>query len=274
MNDAVKIMGVVNVTPDSFSDGGAFAAPDRAVAHALQLHADGAAIVDIGGESTRPGADFVEAETELRRVVPVIEELSRRSPVEISIDTRKPEVAAAAVAAGASIWNDVSALTFSPDSLAVASRLRCRVVLMHARGEPRTMQDAPVYDDVVDEVLAYLAGRIGACVSAGIDEQRLIVDPGIGFGKTLAHNLQLLAGLERFCALGAPVLLGVSRKRSSRPSTATGRRTSALAGRQAALAGVRRGQRSFGCMTSARPARRWKIDAAIGDAPQQAGLPG
>ncbi|MEZ5894894.1 MAG: dihydropteroate synthase [Parvularculaceae bacterium] len=275
MNDAVKIMGVVNVTPDSFSDGGAFAAPDRAVAHALQLHADGAAIVDIGGESTRPGADFVEAETELRRVVPVIEELSRRSPVEISIDTRKPEVAAAAVAAGASIWNDVSALTFSPDSLAVASRLRCRVVLMHARGEPRTMQDAPVYDDVVDEVLAYLAGRIGACVSAGIDEQRLIVDPGIGFGKTLAHNLQLLAGLERFCALGAPVLLGVSRKRFIAALDRDGPAHERLGGSiAAALAGVRRGAAIVRVHDVGATRQALKIDAAIGDAPQQAGLPG
>lgn len=207
------LMGVVNATPDSFSDGGRHGEPAQAVEHALRLAAEGAAILDIGGESTRPGADEVPAETELSRVLPVIKGLSGRVAAALSIDTRKPEVARAAVAAGASIWNDVSALSFAADSLETAASLNCRVVLMHAKGTPKTMQDAPRYDDVVGEVEAFLVERMAACAAAGIDRGRLILDPGIGFGKTLAHNLALLGALPRLARLGPPVLAGVSRKR-------------------------------------------------------------
>ncbi|MEL6364925.1 MAG: dihydropteroate synthase [Pseudomonadota bacterium] len=206
-------MGVVNVTPDSFSDGGRHDDPERAVAHGLALAEEGADILDIGGESTRPGADVVPADKELARVLPVIEGLRARTCVPISIDTRKPDVARAAVAAGALIWNDVSALTYAPQSLKTAAALGVDIVLMHAQGDPKTMQKAPHYADVVEEVYAFLAGRVEAAVTAGVDEARLIVDPGIGFGKTLAHNLALLAHLKRLKALGRPVLLGASRKR-------------------------------------------------------------
>ncbi|MEZ5892512.1 MAG: dihydropteroate synthase [Parvularculaceae bacterium] len=211
---APLIMGVVNATPDSFSDGGKFLDAKAAVAHALSLADEGADILDIGGESTRPGADEIPLEIELARTIPVIEGI-RESGCEaaISIDTRKPEIARAAVAAGAAIWNDVTALTFAPDSLAVAAELGCDVVLMHAQGDPKTMQKDPHYTNVVEEVYAFLAGRIDAAVKAGVAEDRLIVDPGVGFGKTLDHNLALLAGLDRFTALGRPVLLGASRKR-------------------------------------------------------------
>ena len=207
------LMGVVNVTPDSFSDGGAFLDPGRAIAHGLKLVEDGAAILDIGGESTRPGADEIPVETELSRILPVIKGLSAQSAAAISIDTRKPEVARAAVDAGASVWNDVSALTFSPDSVSAAAALDCRVVLMHAQGDPKTMQTAPHYKDVIEEVFAFLSGRIDVCENRGVSRSRLIVDPGVGFGKTVDHNLVLIAGLARFSALGVPVLLGASRKR-------------------------------------------------------------
>ncbi len=207
-------MGVVNTTPDSFSDGGNFLEPAAAIAHALKLREDGADILDIGGESTRPGADDVPLEIELARTLPVIEGLRKKGcAAAISIDTRKPDLARAAITAGASIWNDVTALTFAADSLETAASLDCDIVLMHAQGDPKTMQDAPRYDDVVEDVYAYLARRMEACVAAGISERRLIVDPGIGFGKTLDHNLSLLARLDRFADLGRPVLLGASRKR-------------------------------------------------------------
>ena len=214
MVSSYKIMGVVNATPDSFSDGGMFLDPSDAVKHALQLREDGADILDIGGESTRPGAENVPLEIELARTIPVIEGIRKKGcATAISIDTRKPEVARAAVAAGASIWNDVTALSFAEDSLDTAASLNCDIVLMHAQGDPKTLQADQRYDDVVEDVYAYLAERIVACAKAGIKEDRLIVDPGIGFGKTLEHNLQLLACLDRFCALGRPVLLGASRKR-------------------------------------------------------------
>ena len=236
------IMGVVNVTPDSFSDGGAFADPARAIAHGLQLVEDGAVILDIGGESTRPGADSTPAEVELARVLPVIKGLASQTAAAISIDTRKPQVARAAIAAGASIWNDVSALTFAPDSLAVAAALDCRIVLMHAQGEPGTMQDAPRYENVVEEVRGELAARIAACEAAGIAKARLIADPGIGFGKALAHNLDLIASLDRLKPLGVPILLGASRKRFiaalDRQGPAAGRLGGSIA---AALAGAARG---------------------------------
>lgn len=206
-------MGIVNVTPDSFSDGGRLDGPAAAIRHALQLAEDGADILDIGGESTRPGAAPVSMEEELRRVMPVIEGLAGNTKATLSIDTRKPEVARAALAGGASIWNDVSALTYDDASVATAADLDCSVVLMHAQGDPRTMQQDPSYTDVVHEVIGFLAARIELCVAVGINRARLIVDPGIGFGKSTVHNLALIANLEKFQRLGCPVLLGASRKR-------------------------------------------------------------
>lgn len=236
------LMGVVNVTPDSFSDGGVFLDPGHAIEHGLRLVDEGASILDIGGESTRPGADAVSDETELARVLPVIKGLAAQTAAVISIDTRKPSVARACVAAGASIWNDVSGLTYSDESFAVAASLDCRVVLMHSRGDPKSMQDDPRYGDVVEEVLSELAKRIHACEAAGIAKGRLIADPGVGFGKTLAHNLALLAHLDRFSSLGVPVLLGASRKRFiaalDRQAPATARLGGSIA---AALAGAARG---------------------------------
>jgi len=206
-----QIMGIVNVTPDSFSDGGAFLQSDVAVAHGKQLHAAGAGILDIGGESTRPGADYVSDEDEAKRVVPVFEGL-KSLDVALSIDTRKPSVMKRAVEAGAGMINDVTALTFADDSEQTASDLAVPVCLMHAQGSPKTMQDNPQYDDVVLEVYDYLAARIRACVAAGISVDRLVVDPGIGFGKTVRHNLALIDEIAMFHGLGVPILLGASRK--------------------------------------------------------------
>lgn len=207
------VMGIVNATPDSFSDGGRFLAPDAALDHARRLIADGADILDIGAESTRPGADPVSAEVEIERIVPLVRALRAESAVPISVDTMKPEVAREAMAAGATIWNDVTALRHAPDSLAVAAELGCQVVLMHMKGEPRTMQAEPHYDDVVAEVAAFLAERAEVAMAAGVARDRIWLDPGIGFGKhMIRHNLPLLAGLDRIVALGFPVLLGASRK--------------------------------------------------------------
>ena len=210
----VRVMGIVNVTPDSFSDGGRFLDTEAAVAHARRLIAEGADILDIGGESTRPGAAPVAEADEITRVVPVIEAIRRESRVRISIDTMKPAVARAAVAAGATMWNDVTALCWSPDSLAMAAALGCEVVLMHMRGDPRTMQAAPRYDDVVAEVSAFLAGRASAAIAVGVAREKIWLDPGIGFGKRTRHNLALLRDLGRIASLGYPVLVGVSRKSS------------------------------------------------------------
>jgi dihydropteroate synthase len=210
--DRPRIMGIVNVTPDSFSDGGRTASTDTAIAHALKLAADGADILDIGGESTRPGAQDITVDEELRRVMPVIEGLAGRTTALISIDTRKAEVMRRALAAGAQIINDVAALTYEPACMEVAAASNAPIVLMHAQGDPRTMQTAPRYDECLLDVYDWLAERIDACTAAGIDRARLIVDPGIGFGKTLDHNLELLAGLSVFHGLGVPVLLGASRK--------------------------------------------------------------
>jgi dihydropteroate synthase len=210
--DRPRLMGVVNVTPDSFSDGGRYLAPDAAVAHALQLEAEGADILDIGGESTRPGAEPIGVEEECRRVLPVIEALAGRARVPLSIDTRNAEVMRRAAEAGARLINDVSALTHDPQSLEVAARTGLPLILMHAQGDPRTMQANPTYGDVVLDVYDMLEARIAACEAAGIARERLIVDPGIGFGKTLAHNLALLGGLSNFHGLGCPILLGASRK--------------------------------------------------------------
>ena len=206
-------MGIVNVTPDSFSDGGRFFDPAAALDQARRLIDEGADILDIGGESTRPGATPVAAEEEIARVVPLIAAIRAQSDVAISIDTMKPAVARAAVAAGATIWNDVAALRFAADAPEVAAELGCEVVLMHMLGEPGTMQDAPRYDDVGAEVEAFLLARALTAMAAGVAREKIWLDPGIGFGKTPAHNLALLAALPRFVALGYPILLGASRKR-------------------------------------------------------------
>ncbi|MES2343099.1 MAG: dihydropteroate synthase [Pseudomonadota bacterium] len=204
-------MGIVNATPDSFSDGGLYLDPDAGLAHALRLAGEGADILDIGGESSRPGAEPVGEDQEIARVVPLIAQLRARSSLPISVDTVKPGVARAAVAAGASIWNDITALS-APGAPELAAELACEVILMHMQGEPRTMQAAPRYDDVVAEVCDFLMGRAEAALAAGVARDRIWLDPGIGFGKTLAHNLALLSALDRVVALGFPVLLGVSRK--------------------------------------------------------------
>jgi dihydropteroate synthase len=206
-------MGVVNVTPDSFSDGGHFFAADDALEQGLALVREGAALVDIGGESTRPGADPVSEDEELRRVLPVVEALAGRVGVPISVDTMKAEVARRALASGAALINDVSALRHDPGMAAVIAEAGCPVCLMHMYGEPKTMQDDPRYDDVVDEVLRFLEERMAFALARGLREDQLMVDPGIGFGKTVDHNLALLRDLRRFTTLGRPVVLGTSRKR-------------------------------------------------------------
>ena len=206
------VMGILNVTPDSFSDGGLHAETEKAVAHGLRMVQDGADIIDVGGESTRPGAQPVPAGDEIRRVVPVIRGLRRESAVPISVDTMKAAVAEAAIEAGADIVNDVAAMERDPRMAAVARASGAGIVLMHMKGEPRTMQERPVYDDAPREVGAYLAGRVAALEQAGIGRERLAVDPGIGFGKTVEHNLQLLARLDELAAIGRPVMVGLSRK--------------------------------------------------------------
>ena len=211
--DRTRVMGIVNVTPDSFSDGGDHCSVDAAVAHALQLAAEGADILDVGGESTRPGAEAVGVEEELRRVIPVIERLARETALPISIDSSKPEVMRAAVAAGAGMLNDVNALR-GDGALEAAAALGMPIVLMHMQGEPRSMQADPRYDDVVSEVYRFLAERIFTAEMAGIDKKRIVVDPGFGFGKNREHNLALLAQLQRFEELGVPLLAGLSRKKT------------------------------------------------------------
>lgn len=205
------VMGVLNVTPDSFSDGGRYFDPGRAIEHAHRLVEQGAAIIDIGGESTRPGAPPVDTEDELRRVLPVIRAVAMKVSVPVSVDTFKPEVMRAAVEEGATLINDVRALQ-SPGALAAAASTRAGVCLMHMQGEPRTMQIEPRYVDVVREVREFLKGRLEDCVRGGIRRERIAIDPGFGFGKALQHNLALLNGLSEFTDLGVPVLAGLSRK--------------------------------------------------------------
>lgn len=208
-----KLMGIVNVTPDSFSDGGSFIDADRAVEHALKLVEQGADILDIGGESTRPGATPVNIDEELRRVIPVIQRLAPQVRVPISIDTMKARVARESLQAGATIVNDVSGLEADLGMLDVVAAGDCGVIIMHMRGTPQTMQDDPQYDDVVAEVRDYLMGRLAIMQSAGVAVERVVLDPGIGFGKTAAHNLSLLTNLAALHQLGRPVLIGHSRKR-------------------------------------------------------------
>jgi dihydropteroate synthase len=203
-------MGVVNVTPDSFSDGGLHAEPLQAAAHARRLIEEGADIVDIGGESTRPGARPIALDEERRRVLPVVESL-RDCGVPLSVDTRKPELMVEAIAAGASMVNDINALR-APGALPAVAQSRAAICLMHTSGDPQTMQDNPRYDDVVAEVRSFLADRLEAAAQAGIERERIVIDPGFGFGKTLKHNLALLRGLGELVTLGVPVLAGLSRK--------------------------------------------------------------
>jgi dihydropteroate synthase len=206
-----RVMGILNVTPDSFSDGGRYLAVNDAVAHARRLIAEGADIIDVGGESTRPGADPVSVSEEIDRVAPVIEAITKESSVSISIDTSKPEVMRAAAAAGAAMINDVRALTLD-GGLAAAADLGLPVCLMHMQGEPGSMQDNPVYHDVVEDVRIFLLDRADVCIKSGIPREQIILDPGFGFGKTLEHNLALLRGLDRIVATGFSVLAGLSRK--------------------------------------------------------------
>lgn len=205
------VMGVVNVTPDSFSDGGRYLAPERALEHALEMVGSGADILDVGGESTRPGAEPVDEAEELDRVIPVIERIVAATDVPVSIDTAKPRVMREAVAAGASMINDVNGLRAEGAVVAVAE-LAVPVCIMHMLGEPRTMQKHPHYDAVVEDIRTFLVERLATCEAAGIARERLVLDPGFGFGKTLAHNLQLLAHLDAIVALDCPVLAGMSRK--------------------------------------------------------------
>ena len=234
-------MGIVNVTPDSFSDGGLYADTDTAIAQGRRLQAEGAEILDIGGESTRPGASPLAPDAEIARVVPVIRALAAEGAL-ISVDTRRAAVMRAAIEAGARIVNDVTALDGDKESLSVVRDSGVSVVLMHMRGEPQTMQVNPTYDDVVKDVAAYLAGRVQACRAAGIAPERIAVDPGIGFGKTVEHNLQLLSGIDRLRALDVAVLVGASRKafigKLSRGEAAPERVFGSIA---AALASVARG---------------------------------
>ena len=262
------VMGIVNVTPDSFSDGGRYLDADAALAHGLRLIAEGADILDVGGESTRPGAEPASEADEIARVVPVIASLRRETALPISVDTMKPAVACAAFAAGATMWNDVTALSWSPDSLAAAAELGGPVVLMHMQGEPRTMQAEPTYGDVVAEVAAFLAARSEVALAAGVDRTNIWIDPGIGFGKTLAHNLALLANLHRLVALGFPVLLGVSRKGFIRrldptAKTADDRLGGSLA---AALAGARAGVAAIRVHDVRETVQTLAMQAAIGEA--------
>ncbi len=210
--DQPRLMGILNVTPDSFSDGGQYRARDAAIAHGRAMVRDGADIIDIGGESTRPGAKFVPADAEIARIVPVIKEIADKTSVPVSIDTRKTDVAQAALDAGGAIINDVSALSYAPDLAQLVAQTGTPICLMHAQGDPETMQNSPSYENVLLDVYDFLEQRIELAVSAGIAREKIIVDPGIGFGKTVEHNLALLQGLGLFHALGCPVLLGASRK--------------------------------------------------------------
>ena len=205
------VMGILNVTPDSFSDGGLFNQLDNALKHALRMQQEGADIIDIGGESTRPGAKPVSLDEELNRVIPVIEKIREFSDVAISIDTSKPEVMQAAIKAGASMVNDVNAL-HAEGALEICAKYNVPVCLMHKQGSPQTMQDSPQYADIVDEIRQYLMARAGSCIKVGIRRENIFIDPGFGFGKTLENNLSLLKEMQQFCTLGYPVLVGLSRK--------------------------------------------------------------
>jgi len=259
------VMGIVNVTPDSFSDGGQLATQEAALAHALRLIEQGADVLDIGGESTRPGSDPVSEDEEIDRVAPLITALRARWDGMISIDTMKPGVARAAAGAGATMWNDVTALMHDPDSLATAAELGCSVVLMHMKGAPKTMQDDPRYDDVVGEVVAHLAARAEAAMAAGVARDRIWLDPGIGFAKTTDHNLALTARLEALVDLGFPVLYAASRKRVVQGVDASAVQASDRLGGSLALAleGVRRGARMVRVHDVRETMQALKLQAAV-----------
>ena len=258
-------MGIVNVTPDSFSDGGRFVSVEAALDQAMRLVAEGADVLDIGGESTRPGADSVSEAEEIDRVVPVIAAIRTRWDGAISADTMKPGVARAAVAAGATMWNDVTALSHAPESAAVAAELGCEVVLMHMKGEPRTMQADPRYDDVVVEVADYLAARAEAAMAAGVAREKIWLDPGIGFGKTLEHNLALTARLDVLVDLGFPVLYAASRKRMIQAVDETATDAGDRLGGSLALAleGARRGARMVRVHDVRETVQALKLQAAV-----------
>jgi dihydropteroate synthase len=260
-----RVMGIVNVTPDSFSDGGRWNGVEAAVDQAMRLVGEGADILDIGGESTRPGAEPVSIDEEIARTAPVIAAIRARWAGDISIDTMKPEVARAAVAAGATMWNDVAGLNFSPDSLATAAELGCDVVLMHMKGEPRTMQAAPEYDDVVAEVVGWLSDRAEAAMAAGVARHKIWLDPGIGFGKTLEHNLALTARLDRLVDLGFPVLYAASRKRTIAVIDPTASDPGDRLGGSLALAleGARRGARMVRVHDVRETVQALKVQAAV-----------
>ncbi|WP_447910684.1 dihydropteroate synthase [Brevundimonas bullata] len=262
------VMGIVNVTPDSFSDGGRLATQEAALAHALRLIEQGAEVLDIGGESTRPGSDPVSEDEEMARTLPLITALRARWDGMISIDTMKPGVARAAVAAGARMWNDVTALMYDPDSLATAAELGCAVVLMHMKGAPKTMQDDPRYDDVTAEVIAHLAARAEAAMAAGVARDKIWLDPGIGFAKTTAHNLTLTARLEALVDLGFPVLYAASRKRMIQGVDATAvQATDRLGGSLAlALEGARRGAKMLRVHDVRETVQALKLQAAVAKA--------
>lgn len=269
--DRPRVMGIVNVTPDSFSDGGAHFDLEAAVAHGLRLAEEGADILDVGGESTRPGSGAVPVEEELRRTVPVVARLVKETGLPVSIDTSKPEVMRAAVDAGAGMVNDVYALR-REGALDAAAGLGVPVVLMHMAGEPRSMQESPHYDDVVGEVHRFLAERIFAAEMAGIERRRIVADPGFGFGKTTAHNLALLAQLERFGELGVPLLAGLSRKRSIGEITGRERPVDRVAGSVAAhLVAAQRGARILRVHDVAATVDAVKVWAAIDAVPAPRG---
>ncbi len=235
-----RIMGILNVTPDSFSDGGDFFVPDAALFQAERMIGDGADIIDIGGESTRPGAEDVSDDEELRRVIPLVEAIANRFAVIVSVDTSKPAVMRAAAAAGAGMLNDVRALR-APGALEAAREAALPVCLMHMQGAPRTMQENPQYDDVVTDVGLFLEQRLAACEAATIPRHRLLIDPGFGFGKTLTHNLQLLAGLNKLTDLEVPLLVGLSRKSMLGAITGRDVRDRLAASLSAAVVAVQRG---------------------------------
>ncbi len=246
-------MGILNITPDSFSDGGQFTNPSIALRRADEMVAAGAAIIDVGGESTRPGAAAVGEQEELDRVIPIIEALKAVTDVPVSVDTSKPVVMRAAVAAGAAMINDVNALQ-GEGALEAAVALQVPVCLMHMQGEPRTMQDAPHYGEVAAEVTAFLAARVSACVAAGLDESLIVVDPGFGFGKTHAHNVELLANLRQLQVLGRPLLVGVSRK--STLGALTGRQVDDRVSASIAAAVI-------ACLQGAQIIRAHDVDATV-----------
>lgn len=212
LSSRTHLMGVLNVTPDSFSDGGRFFKLEEAIRRGIELAEEGADIIDVGGESTRPGSEPVPLEEELKRVIPVIEELAKRTDIPISIDTYKSKVAKKALDSGASMVNDISALRFDPEMKRILAEYKVPVVLMHIKGTPKNMQDNPTYQNVVEEVKIYLGDSIKMAKDAGVEENKIIVDPGIGFGKTLEDNLKILKHLKEFSSLGKPILIGVSRK--------------------------------------------------------------